>query len=200
MSLLVALDLASRWCLVVGDGAEALLRVRQFKAQGAQVRWVHEGEQQPNEADEEHQGDFGPEHLDQVWVAVLADRNDVVAARMQTLCDARRIWFCAVDQPAFNNFSHVARLDVGPLAVGISSDGRAPLLSRRVREGLQQLLDTAELRAFFRSIAELREQTPPAERRAALTRALDGFQIEGRVLLPNSAAPAEVAPEPPSDK
>jgi precorrin-2 dehydrogenase/sirohydrochlorin ferrochelatase len=197
MSFPVALELAGRWCLVVGDGAEAEQRISQFKARGAYVRWIYSEARTTNtpQADQEQQTPFACEHLQDVWVAVLTERNALLAAELQALCEAQRIWFCAVDQPSFNSFSHVAQVVVEPLVIGISSAGRAPLLSRRVREGLQALFDSDRIRTFFQQLAELRANTPPAERKNALTQALQGFAIVGKVVLPgdpDSAAPTPV--------
>lgn len=206
MTFPVTLELAGRWCLVVGSGAEAQQRIAQFKTRGARVRWVyaqgasesspeaHDGAQGDSlleRADEALNAAFSAEHLADVWIAVLTDRNSTLAAEMQTACEARRIWFCAVDQPAFNSFSHVAQIAVEPLLIAISSAGRAPLLSRKVREGLQDLFDTDRIRTFFAQIANLRASTAPPERRAVLTRALQGFRISGKVVLPGDDLPPD---------
>jgi siroheme synthase-like protein len=206
MTFPVTLELAGRWCLVVGSGAEARQRIRQFKARGALVRWVYAeglgesssemhagaaGDSLLERADETLNTAFSAEHLAEVWMAVLADRNSTLAAEMQAACEARRIWFCAVDQPAFNSFSHVAQIAVEPLLIAISSAGRAPLLSRKVREGLQDLFDTDRVRTFFTQIANLRASTAPPERKDVLTRALQGFRISGKVVLPSDDLPSD---------
>jgi siroheme synthase-like protein len=132
-----------------------------------------------------------PTHLDDVWLVVLGDRNSSLALALQELCERRCIWFCAIDQPTFNSFSHMSILDLAPLQLAIGSDGRAPALVRRLRQELMKLLDTPATRAFFERIAELRTATPPTERRAVLERELQGFSLAGQVNVPKPADPGE---------
>ncbi|HEX2735925.1 MAG TPA: bifunctional precorrin-2 dehydrogenase/sirohydrochlorin ferrochelatase [Polyangiaceae bacterium] len=191
MTLPIALDLRGKLCLVVGEGEEALQRVEMLNALGAVVRWVHSRVGPDLEAAEELLTAFEPAHLDGAWLAILAEANAVLGAQMQRECEQRQIWFCAIDQPEWNSFSHMATVRVDPIVIGISSAGRAPALARRLREQLEELLRQPPVAAFFRQVAELRTRTDPVLRREALKSALAGFRIEGRVLVPhsNSGAP-----------
>ena len=55
--------------------------------------------------------------LDGVWLAVLTDMDPALAERLSRAAEARRVFFCAVDQPGFGSFSHVCldrvRVDAG---------------------------------------------------------------------------------------
>jgi siroheme synthase-like protein len=166
----VALKLAGKKCLVVGSGDEARLRARAFEDAGASVLVVER--------------DFDPAHLDGVWLAVLTHQNAELAARIARAAEERRVLFCAVDQPAFGSYSHLAVTRAGPLFAAIGTQGEVPALARRMRELLAQLFSEARLDAFAQRLAELRRRTPPERRRAVLNSAVESVRIEGRLVLP----------------
>lgn len=196
MSFPLVLDLGGRLCLVVGGSEEAVHRVARFVEVGARVRWFTSSaapglpEVSPT-ALERLERPWAPTDLDDVWLVVLADRDSEQAARLRAACDERRLYFCAVDQPAFNTFNHVAVIEQGPVQIAISTGGRAPALARRLRVVLERLLGDGRFAAFAQHLAELRERAPLARRKQVLEEALDGFDIEARLILPQDAKPPE---------
>jgi siroheme synthase (precorrin-2 oxidase/ferrochelatase) len=165
----VALKLDGRTCLVVGSGEEARARAGALEAAGANVR-VAQG--------------FVPEDLDGVWLAVLTDRDSSLAERVAREAEARRVFFCAVDQPEVGSYSHVAIARAGPVFAAIGSHGETPALARRLRELLNDLFARAGLAAFAEGLAELRRATPAGERRDVLNAAVRDVRIEGDLVLP----------------
>ncbi len=168
----IALVLRQRRCLVVGDGSEAASRAQALADAGAEVLIVKPP-------------DYAPSDLDGAWLAVLADRNAELAARLASDCEARQTFFCAVDQPAFGSFAHLAIARAGSLFVGIGTGGRAPALARRLRELLQALFDRSNLTAYVEQLAELRERTPSADRSRILNAAVADLDIDGNLRVPN---------------
>ena len=168
----VALKLAGKRCLVVGSGEEAKARVLALEAAGAVVLNVER--------------DFSSEHLDGVWLAVLTERERELAARMAHAADERRVLFCAVDQPEFGSYSHLAITRSEPLFAALGTQGEAPALARRMRELLDELFTRAGLAAFADKLATLRKRTAPERRRDVLNAAVEGVRIEGRLVLPSS--------------
>jgi siroheme synthase (precorrin-2 oxidase/ferrochelatase) len=166
----IALRLERRECLVVGSGEEALGRKQALEAAGARVRVVER--------------DFSPEQLDGVWLAVLTDRDAELAARMAAAAEERRVFFCAVDQPDFGSYSHLAITRAGPVFAAIGTQGEVPALARRLRELVQALFERAGLGAFAEGLAELRRATPPERRREVLNDAVLGVRLEGELILP----------------
>lgn len=128
---------------------------------------------------------FQDADLDGQWLAVLADRDAALAERMARAAEARQVFYCAIDQPAFGTFAHVAQANAGALTLAISTSGKVPLLARRLREELQRLLDEADIASFLERIAELRAKTSPGERQAVLERALQDLRFSGRLELPD---------------
>lgn len=188
----LSLSLRDRLCLVVGDSSEAVQRVRSLLERQARVRWLtskaFEGEL-PLELSTRLQVrlvQFEASQLDGVWLSILADRDEQLARLMFDACEARPCLFCAIDQPPYYNFSHMALVESGPVVIAIGTGGRAPALARRLQTELRKLFTPARVVAFFEHIANLREQTPAPLRRATLEGALAEFRIQGDLALPGS--------------
>jgi siroheme synthase-like protein len=186
----VALDLNQRRCLVVGSSSECAPRVRSLLAAGARVTLVSE---RADASLEElartgsitvERRAFREADLDDMWLAVLADRDAELAERMGRAAEGRRVLFCAIDQPGHNSFAHQALVHAGSLSVAISTAGRAPALARRLRQELDRLFREAGLGAFVLGLAELRERTPPDQRRELLGQLVSGVRLSGQLELP----------------
>jgi siroheme synthase-like protein len=189
-AFLVGLELTGRACLVVGSDDEAARRATALARAGALVTIVAEA---PNDAVRALAADgtvtlaarvFAETDLDGVWLAVLGDRDATRAERMARAAEARRVFFCAVDQPSFGSFSHLALARAGALSVGISTRGRAPALARRLREELERLFRAAGLERFVEGLAALRARTPSAERARVLGQAVANVRFTGALELP----------------
>ncbi|HTQ04923.1 MAG TPA: NAD(P)-dependent oxidoreductase [Polyangiaceae bacterium] len=165
----VALKLGGRRCLVVGTGEEAHARARALTEAGAAVL---------------EKTSFSPEDLDGVWLAVLADRDAALAARMDAECEARRIFFAAVDEPRFGSYSHLALARAGHVVVAIGTNGEAPALARRLRELFEDLFARSGLAAFAERHAALRRLTPPERRRDVLGADVRDVRLEGELVVP----------------
>jgi siroheme synthase (precorrin-2 oxidase/ferrochelatase) len=167
----VALRLQGRRCLVVGTSDDASARAKALGEAGAEVVHVHE---------------FSPGDLDGVWLAVLADRNRELAERMHRECEEQRIFFAAVDEPAFGSFAHLAIARAGHVVAAVGTNGEAPALARRLREILQELFERSGLATFAARHAELRRLTPPEQRREVLGDDVRDVRLEGELVLPHS--------------
>jgi precorrin-2 dehydrogenase/sirohydrochlorin ferrochelatase len=184
----ISLKLEGRACLVVGNGREAALRAQALLEAGARVRLVSESADRElsewvagqSSLSFEARG-YRESDLDGVWLAVLTDRNAELAARIDADAEAKKVLFCAVDQPAYGSFTHVARATAGDLTLAIGTAGRAPALARRLREIFQELFDEANMAAFVERLAELRERTPSTERARVLGDAVKALRFEGRL-------------------
>lgn len=189
-SLIVALSLNDRACLVVGSGAEAELRVLRLIACGARVTLLADSltaalaREHTRGAFTWKQPPVDESHLADMWLVVLADPDAELAARIARLAEQRHVFYCAVDQPGFGSFAHLAEASASDLRIAISTSGRVPALARRLREELQRLLDEADFARFFEHLAALRRDTPPGARRKRLMERLAGLRIAGKLELP----------------
>jgi len=178
--------LDDRKCLVVGGGPEAALRAGNLLEAGAHV-WVVGVEATPGlEALASarlrvEQRPFAESDVDDAWLVVQVTQDAALARRIGQACEARRVFFCAVDQPENSSYSHLALARAGALTVAIGTEGRAPALGRRLREELARVLNEAGAADEVERLAALRSATPPAERREALGRAVADVHFTGRL-------------------
>lgn len=176
--------LDDRKCLVVGGGAEAAARAGNLLEAGAHVAIVG-AEQTPglellsSPRLRLEKRPFQPSDLDDVWLVVQVTPDPALARELGALCQARRIFFCAVDQPMHSSYSHLALARAGSLTLAIGTEGRAPALGRRLREELVRVLAEANAAEEVERLAALREQTPSAERRETLGRAVEAVHFSG---------------------
>jgi len=177
----VALKLGGRRCLVVGTSEDAQGRARALTEAGAVVVAA---------------AAFSPADLDGVWLAVLADRDVELAARMDRECEQRRIFFAAVDEPRFGSYSHLALARAGDVVVAIGTNGEAPALARRLRELFQAMFARSGLAAFVARHAALRRLTPPERRRDVLGADVRDVRLEGELVLPVRAEPNATSTKP----
>jgi uroporphyrin-III C-methyltransferase/precorrin-2 dehydrogenase/sirohydrochlorin ferrochelatase len=119
-------------------------------------------------------------------LVLLTEPDRELAQRLSALRGRYPFWLCAIDQPDYCDFFMVSSVRRGPVQIGISTGGGAPLLARRLRQDLEAGLDHG-LGDFARSFAGLRanlKALPRAERQRRLEEALDGFALEVRVSYP----------------
>jgi siroheme synthase-like protein len=187
-SFLVALQLEGRRCLVVGCGEEAARRAADLADAGAEVVVVGAGPcaalARLGEAGRAslRNRPFELADLDECWLVVLADRDPDLLAALGPTCTDRRVLFCAVDQPGHNGFHHVALARAGCITIGVSTDGTAPALGRRLRDELEQSLQRDGVAELAREMAELRRSAPAETRRELLAQeagrlSCRGFQV-----------------------
>jgi precorrin-2 dehydrogenase/sirohydrochlorin ferrochelatase len=186
----VGLRLSGRHCLVVGSGEEAVRRAETLVLGGAIVRVICE-----------HPTDdlsalgasgtlalvpraFDDLDLEGVWLAVLTDPDRALAERISRAAERRCVFFCAVDQPAFGSFSHLALARSGDVTLAISTNGKAPALARRLREELERVLGESSLGAFVERLARLRDKTPSNERHSVLGHAVERVRLTGNLEVP----------------
>lgn len=188
----VALNLDARAVLVLGGGQEAIEKVPRLVAAGARVTLIAE------QIDEALAREvrarrlvwfaraFEPTDTAGVHLVMLTEIDPVLGARLRTLARREGFLLCAIDQPALSDLFLVSVVEQGPVQIGISTSGRAPLLARRIRQALERGLD-ARFGEFARRFAALRARVrtlPKTERSEVLGRALEGFAMEVRVRYP----------------
>lgn len=190
----IAIDLRDTRVLIVGESDEIWHKVHVFEKLGARV-WLA--------------ADTVPESVASLaqqvriqWLARSVNVHDVAGCKLvlfglrdvelaHTLRSATRKaggLFCAVDQPEVCDFIQVSSVFAGPMTLGISSGGQAPLLAKKMREALELALDD-EFAEFASNFAELRasvRHVPLAERRTLLNEALADFQMSIQFKYPRA--------------
>lgn len=191
-TLPVALPLTGRNVLVLGGGEEAADKIDKLRCAGARVTVVAETVL-PAVTEQAHRRlltwyarSFVPSDLTGVHLTMLTEQDEALARALVALKRSYPFWLCAIDQPAYSDVYLVSVLRRGPLQVGISTGGGAPLLARRVRQALEAAFDPG-FAQFVRRFAALRARLrtlPKAQRKQQLEEALSGFAMDVQVSYP----------------
>lgn len=154
------LDLRNRPVLVVGAGTVALGKIRGLLAAGAAVTVVAPMAVAELAALADghvlrwRRRRFRTMDLDGMWLVVAATSDRGVNAQVARAAERRRLFVNAVDDPASATAYAGAVVRRGPVTAAISSGGRAPALSRLLRELLEQLLPDAETLTSWTATSE----------------------------------------------
>lgn len=141
----VNLDLTGRRCLVFGGGPLAVDRVRGLLASAAAVEVVT-----PEPSEElEALGPTvtrrvgAPDDLDGAFLAVATREDDAPIEALWEAANERGVLFAALDDVPHCHFGAASIVRRGDLRVTISTAGRAPALSKRLRQRLEEEIDEA---------------------------------------------------------
>lgn len=192
-TLPVALQLAERNVLVLGGNEEAVDKIDKLLTAGARVTVVAESVLKPIAQRVERRElvwyarSFAKSDLQGVHMVLLTAQDEALARRLIALKRTYPFWLCAVDQPDHSDIYLVSIVRRGPLQIGISTGGGAPLLARRVRQALEAGFDRG-FADFARQLARLRgalRSLPKEQRQSELSAALTGFAMDVRVRYPD---------------
>ncbi|MFV8782681.1 siroheme synthase CysG [Microbulbifer sp. SA54] len=170
----LAFDLKNRPCLIVGGGSIATRKARLLKKAEACLMVVA-----PDITDELHQlvlasggeyivGRYHADLLKCVDLVVAATADATVNKQVSVDARALRLPVNVVDSPDLCTFTFPSIVERGPLAVGISSGGSAPVLARMLRAQIETLLSpglgmVAELAGRMRG--KVKAALPEAQRK-----------------------------------
>lgn len=189
-------DLRDRPVALVGAGAAARNKLRLLRSAGGHVRWFVLGAHVPHDVDASRLEirftepcEAGLAGCAAVVSATGDARDDAIAA----LARRHNVPVNVVDRPDLSTFIFPAIVDRGDVVVAIGTGGAAPVLARRLREGIEALLPTrigdlaALMRRFRNAVAQARLTSP----RRFWERVVDG--AIGRAALAGRWHDAEAA-------
>ena len=174
------LDLKDRLAIVIGGGAVGRRKVAALQSAGARVRVVCL-EERPSEVQNVewlcecyHAG-----HLDG---AVIVFAAALPRVNCEVVRDARSlgIWAMDASDPTAGDFHTPAVSRRGGLVVAVSTSGASPLLTARIRDRIDAMLE-AEYADWVALLAELRPQVlavDPGRRRELFERLCDERWLE----------------------
>ena len=137
---------ASRPVLVVGNGAEAVVKVRLLRETDAVIRLVAptpspELAELAGLPEVEHRaGAFSPADLDGAVLVFAASGSHERDAAVVAAARARNIPANAVDIPELCDFYTPALINRAPVAVAITSTGAGPVLTQKLRARIEAVL------------------------------------------------------------
>ncbi|HZJ85465.1 MAG TPA: bifunctional precorrin-2 dehydrogenase/sirohydrochlorin ferrochelatase [Syntrophomonadaceae bacterium] len=139
----IYIDLSGKSCLVVGGGSVAERKVENLLEYGANVFLVSpevtdtiRGYAQKASIRWEKRK-FQPNDLKDVFLVYIATNDNKLNQSIAQSCQAKRILVNAVDDPPNCDFYVPALVRRGSLGIAISTEGKSPMLARRLRQDLE---------------------------------------------------------------
>lgn len=142
----IFLRLVNEPVLVVGGGEVAARKIDLLLRTGAKVTVVSPelidslAEKAGSGTIAHIAGEFHPEHLDGMRLAIAATDKQAVNAWVAHQAERRNIPVNVVDDRELSRFIMPAIVDRSPVVVAVGSSGDAPVLTRRLREKLESFL------------------------------------------------------------
>ncbi len=102
-------------------------------------------------------GEYRTEDIEGVFLVIAATNSGEVNRKIAADCFARNLLVNAVDDPPNGNFFVPAVVRRGSLQIAISTDGKSPLLARRIREDIEGLFGP-EFGPLVELLGEIREE------------------------------------------
>lgn len=160
----LAIDIEQQKCVVVGGGKVALRKVRKLSAVGAEVTVIG-----PEIIEEIQQEDVTlvfakyTKSVLQNAILVFASTSDPLINE-QVVEDAKslNIWVNSVNGAAHSSFIIPASCTNNILTIGVTTEGKAPILSKELRKYLQQKLHNIS-ESLIEEIVSLRLQMVSAK-------------------------------------
>ncbi len=194
----IGLNLSGRPCVVIGGGSVAARKVAALIEAGASVTVVAP-EACPDLEALAGSGavairrrPFQPPDLDRAFVAVAATDSSEVNRAVSAAARERGILVNVVDDPGRSDFIVPAVVRRGNLCLAITTDGKSPLLARRIGERLEAEFGP-EYGQFLDWLGEARETIKRKEPDEARRRALFARLVDSDVLDLLRAGRADLA-------
>lgn len=158
----VYLKLDNKKCLVVGGGKVAERKVKTLLGCGATVfvvspaltEWMEEAAAQRKIT--AIRRNYTATDLENAFLVIGATDDNRINQRIADECSERNILVNVVDETPKCNFIVPAVIRRGPLSISISTDGKSPMLARRIREELEQSFGP-EYSEFLNLMGDIRE-------------------------------------------
>jgi len=159
----ISLNLTGKTCLVVGGGQVAERKVHSLLECGAHVVVVSPsitpGLAKLAEEDKlvYRQGYYRVSDLTGVFLVIGAANREEVNRQVADDCAVRNLIVNIVDDQAKGNFFVPAVVRRGDLSIAVSTDGKSPMLARKIREDLEKTYG-APFGEFLELLGDLRQE------------------------------------------
>lgn len=159
----ISLDLFQKDCLVVGGGQVAERKVRSLLECGARVKVISPeitpglGKLAAEGLILYREGFYQDSDLTGVFLVIGATDSEEVNRRVADDCAARNLVVNIVDDPGKGNFFVPAVVRRGALTIAVSTEGKSPMLARKIREELERAYGP-QFSEFLELLGQLRER------------------------------------------
>jgi uroporphyrin-III C-methyltransferase/precorrin-2 dehydrogenase/sirohydrochlorin ferrochelatase len=191
-------DLTAGPVILVGESREALAKLRILKAAGARIRWHVVSRDGIDEADADGTDlriglPSGEDFLGAV--ALVASAGKEIDERLAAQGRAMNVPVNVVDRPDLSTFIFPSIVDRGDVVAAIGTGGTSPVLARRLREKIEEILPE-RIGEFAALMGRYRERLNALRHRGFSTRQFWERVIDGPIgalFLSGRSAKAEAA-------
>lgn len=159
----IMLDIKEKKCVVIGGGNIAYRKVISLLEAGAKVTVISKEinediklllKDQVVECIEEKY-DF--KYINDCYLVYAATDDKEVNELVYSQCSEKNILVNVVDKPEICNFIVPSKLQRGNLTIAISTNGKSPMLSRKIRQDLEKVYDN-RYELFLDIMGEVRKE------------------------------------------
>lgn len=157
------LDIENRNCLVIGGGRVAYRKTLSLLECGGRVKVLSksisdEFKNLINKGKIEYiEDNYNLKYIDNVYIVYAATDNRSMNKTIYEDCNRNDILVNVVDEPDICNFIVPAKVQRGDLTIAVSTNGKSPMLSRRIREELEKVFNS-NYEAFLDIMGDMRSE------------------------------------------
>ncbi|ARQ01936.1 siroheme synthase CysG [Pseudorhodoplanes sinuspersici] len=189
-------DLTTGPVILVGSGPQALAKLRILQAAGADIRWhVLSGDDIEGADGAETKIGLPADEDFLGAVALVASAGKEIDERLASRARSMNLPVNIVDRPDLSTFIFPAIVDRGDVVVAVGTGGASPVLARRLREKIEEILPE-RIGEFASMMGRYRERLAALRHRGFSTRRFWERVIDGPIgaqFLAGRTAKAEAA-------
>lgn len=159
----VMLDIQGKKCIVIGGGKIALRKTLSLLEGGAKVTVISiEINKEIRELAKNNkikliEGKYNKKYMGNCYLVYAATDNKAVNEDVYKYCNEKNILVNVVDKPEICNFIVPSKLQRGDLTIAISTNGKSPMLARKIRLELEEEFDD-RYEVFLNIMGEVRKE------------------------------------------
>lgn len=145
----IYLDLKGKKCLVVGGGNVARRKIMMLKRAGAEVTVVAPEINPDILGVTKIEREFIPEDVEGFTLVISATSNSYVNKRVSEAARSKNIIVNVVDDKMISDFISPSVVERKPFLIAISTEGRNPVLTKKMRRELERRFDNGEFKELI---------------------------------------------------
>ncbi|MDF2503475.1 bifunctional precorrin-2 dehydrogenase/sirohydrochlorin ferrochelatase [Clostridium sp.] len=159
----IMLEVKNRKCGVIGGGKVAYRKIISLLECGANVivisnEIIEDIRILVNEEKIKYLNDnYNFNYISDLYLVYAATNDRIVNKEIYRRCSEKNILINVVDQPDICNFIVPSKVQRGDLTISVSTNGKSPMLSRKIRQDLEEIYDD-RYEVFLDIMGEVRKK------------------------------------------
>lgn len=184
------IDIENKECVIIGAGLVAFRKVEALLEFGAKITVIARKVCREIYALEDkihiHQKDYETTDIEQAYLVIAATNDTILNARISKEAKCRKIPVNVVDVMEECTFIFPAFIKRGDIAIGITSSGKSPLISQKIKKMINHILPPF-LEELTHTLGEVRQRVKnifplEVERKRVFGKIVEkGFLLQGKL-------------------